>query len=732
MNRSDILNKKVAINSAIKSLQIHKAITLIGELQDETQSAKYSTELENIKLEHSYLVKYFSNGINDNQRGSIYGKFASQLYYITDKIICDELTKNEFSVYYSQKRVQKKKSITLAELLAQYDAQLSKIELVESGESPISSNLPIIKEKEQIELDIFNYIWTSFPLSKEDALAISRLFDNISYSSVFKEFIVSAILLSLLEYYDDNLIVILLNQYNSDCKSLSIKSLVASVWALNLYSERINSNVKNAIASVSETPSFYDDVKSVLFHIVKSKNTDRISQKMEDALMARIKKISPDILSKFTSDASLSDLNDFDSNPEWNKILENDEFASKMEEISKLQLEGGDVFANTFSHLKSFPFFEPLPNWFMPFSPSHSLVIQSLSDKEIKLIDVMLTSKFLCDSDKYSFVASLSSVPHSQREMMMSQLNEQNNALNEMTAGDLKSVNDLTTESIINNYIQNLYRFFKFNRYKKDFIDIFGAHFSIVDLHKCLQFHDLGGLLILVGEYHLKNELYSDAVGYLTSVDSATINHKPVLLQKLGFCYQNLGEYTKAIDCYKKFDLFSERDLWNMKHLAICYKALNQYDKALFHYSEADSIEPDNINTVLNIGHCLLELGEIDKAVKQYYKADYLAPSSLRAWRPLSWCLLLLGDYTQSESYFEKIISSKPVAVDYLNYAHLKFAKNEIPQAITLYKKAISLYGSNMDKFEEAYLADTISMLKMGINECDIHILLDSLYNSDF
>ena len=367
----------------------------------------------------------------------------------------------------------------------------------------------------------------------------------------------------------------------------------------------------------------------------------------------------------------------------------------------------------------------------MPFSPTHSLVIQSLNEKEIKLIDVMLSSKFLCDSDKYSFVASLSSVPHSQREMMMSQLNEQNSALNEMTAGDLNAVNELTTESIINNYIQNLYRFFKFNRHKKDFIDLFGSSFSIMDLHKCLKFHDLGELLILVGEYHLKNELYVDAVGYLTSVDSATINQKPVLLQKLGFCYQNLGEYSKAIDCYKKFDFFAERDLWNIKHLAICYKALNQYDKALDYYTQADNIEPDNINTVLNIGHCLLELGEIDKAVKQYYKADYLAPSSLRAWRPLSWCLLLIGDYAQSESYFEKIISAKPVAVDYLNYAHLKFAKKEIPQAISLYKKAISLYGGNMEKFEEVYLADTPSMKKMGINQCDIHILLDSLYNSD-
>ena len=151
---------------------------------------------------------------------------------------------------------------------------------------------------------------------------------------------------------------------------------------------------------------------------------------MQDAIMSNIKKASPDFMKKFSADTSTSDINDFESNPEWKKLFENDEFTAKIEEINRIQMEGGDVFASTFCHLKTFPFFENISNWFIPFHTTHSLVKNSLNEKEIQMIDIMLGSKFLCDSDKYSFVASLSAVPQSQREMMMTQLNEQNIALN--------------------------------------------------------------------------------------------------------------------------------------------------------------------------------------------------------------------------------------------------------------------------------------------------------------
>ena len=53
------MQRKQAICNAIKALHIHNAIELIESLQKDTVTANYNTELENIKLEHNYLLKYF-------------------------------------------------------------------------------------------------------------------------------------------------------------------------------------------------------------------------------------------------------------------------------------------------------------------------------------------------------------------------------------------------------------------------------------------------------------------------------------------------------------------------------------------------------------------------------------------------------------------------------------------------------------------------------------------------
>ena len=250
-------------------------------------------------------------------------------------------------------------------------------------------------------------------------------------------------------------------------------------------------------------------------------------------------------------------------------------------------------------------------------------------------------------------------------------------------------------------------------------------------MHKLIHIDNINDLLMLIGEFNLKNELYSDALFYLNSIDNYVLSENPIIHQKIGFCYQNIGEYLLAIEHYKKYELLFNKDLWNLKHLAVCYKATKQIENALKCYLEADEIAPDNINTTLNIGHCYLELGKYNDAIKYYYKANYLDPSSPRSCRPLSWCLFMMKEFSQSENYYSKIISQSPTAVDYLNYGHLKFAKNEIPEAISYYKKAIELYNNSIAKFEESYLADSTSMIQVGISASDIHILLDSLYHTE-
>jgi len=45
-----------------------------------------------------------------------------------------------------------------------------------------------------------------------------------------------------------------------------------------------------------------------------------------------------------------------------------------MEELTKLQLEGADVYMSPLQTLSIFDFFKDFQNWFMPFYPDHEVV----------------------------------------------------------------------------------------------------------------------------------------------------------------------------------------------------------------------------------------------------------------------------------------------------------------------------------------------------------------------
>ena len=148
--------------------------------------------------------------------------------------------------------------------------------------------------------------------------------------------------------------------------------------------------------------------------------------------------IIPEML-KFTSQSlndKKGDLNaeDLDFNPEWEEYMKESGIDNKIKEISELQLEGADVLMGTFANLKSFPFFNKMSNWFIPFYNDNSNIATVFEDQETgeTFKNMFETSRFMCNSDKYSFCLSILMLPHNQRSMMSQQFALQINDLKVM------------------------------------------------------------------------------------------------------------------------------------------------------------------------------------------------------------------------------------------------------------------------------------------------------------
>lgn len=229
---------------------------------------------------------------------------------------------------------------------------------------------------------------------------------------------------------------ILLEAYNIDSDEIRLRALCGALMALSMYNERISlsSAINLQIDSLKENPAFCSDTRNLFLQFIKSRETERISKKFTEELLPEMMKISPSLYKKIKPEELMNDIDALDKNPEWQDILDKAGITDKLKELTNLQMEGADIFMSTFANLKSFAFFNEPGNWLLPFSTEHTALSQVFTndgtDANFKKIIGM--SHFLCNSDKYSFCLSLTHVPEAQRQMMISQFNNEGTEMNSL------------------------------------------------------------------------------------------------------------------------------------------------------------------------------------------------------------------------------------------------------------------------------------------------------------
>ena len=400
-----------------------------------------------------------------------------------------------------------------------------------------------------------------------------------------------------------------------------------------------------------------------------------------------------------------------------------------MEEFSELQMEGADVFMGSFAMLKTFPFFNELSNWFMPFFPGNPEITSSLdfSDPVNKhLVEAVSKAPILCNSDKYSFCFSIQSLPKENREFLMKGINAEMDQLKEIQEDEIILDPVKKAEFISNQYIQDLYRFYKLFPRKMEFEDIFNWRF---DFHNKLApgniLQEDAKVLRSIAEYYFAKNYFEEAVEIYNHL--LTNEKTGELYQKIAYCHQKTGNFEKALEGYLKAELYEINQLWNVKKIALCYRYLKQPDKALEYYKAAEKIDPDSLNNHLNIGHCLLELDEYEEALKVYFKVEYLDPGNKKVWRPIAWCSFLSGKKEQAEKYLLMLIDNEPNKHDLMNMGHVQWSIGNRKEALDFYQKAISKDGFSEAEFLDVFEEDLPHMLKQGVDGEDVPIMLDQL-----
>ena len=730
MTDSELKRKYDDVCQYLAERKLKPAFDLLEKLVTENSLGIYYDEYRNLEETYHFMLKYTVEGINDPERQEVYRKLIISVFELADKVYEAVRLRFSPSFEYEKKRIFKNNFITglKAYISELEDYYLNYNDTISAGNEDIKDKNQDPGVYHQKMHRLFYHIWFRDKIDQAEKEAILEFFLSPVIAVPYKSFIISALILSLQRFFDKEKFSILFEIFDNEEEQLKQRALTGLVINLYKYDNRLLNypSLTGRLKILDENPAFKHDLERIIIQFIRSRETEKLQKIIRDEIIPEMIRISPNLKNKINLESLMEDETDDDKNPEWEEIFKDSPgLMDKMEEFSELQMEGADVFMGSFSMLKSYPFFNETANWFIPFfieNPELSDVI----DESDKFIEAINSAPILCNSDKYSFCFSIQNLPKDNMDFMVRGMKNEMDQFNELKKDEEIIDPGRRSEFISNQYIQDLYRFYKLFPRKADFEDIFNWRF---DFHNKLVLSDIlkedPEILRNISEYYFAKNYFEEA----KEIYEYLLQDKKSgeLYQKIAFCHQKLGNYEKALSAYLKAELYDLNRLWNLKKIALCYRNLKQPAKALEYYKSAELLDPENLNNQLNIGHCLLELDKFDEALKCYFKVEYLSPGNKKVWRPIAWCSFLTGKKEQAEKYFLKLIEDKPNKYDYMNMGHVQWSLGNRKEALEYYAKSVSESGFSESEFMDVFDEDLPHLIKQGVDKDDVPIMLDQL-----
>ncbi|MFT3994372.1 MAG: hypothetical protein QM660_08695 [Dysgonomonas sp.] len=732
MDNQNIISQKKNILQFLSKRQLKDAFEALLKLAVNVQDWKISENLSDLETNYRYMLHYMFEGLNDPERDNMYRNLLRSLYESTDDI-CEDLLKIESSnIYFEKLRINELKTQTLADyqlLLKDISDTLSIISLREDSNDKEVQQRDLSVKRERFGSDMFNSIFVSPRATEADASSYKLFLDSLDIPVREKCLFLSALTLNLFHRFDARKVQVLMHASVSDNMALRGRAMVGLVVIMQMYDTRwvLYPELQHQLETLSENPHFRKGIRRVIIQLIRSRETEKISKKLKEEIFPEMMKFNSLAGKKLNMEDLMGETDFAEKNPEWQKELEESGLTKKLQEYSSLQMEGADVFHSTFSGLKSFPFFSDMSNWFLPFDTSYSefTPIFSGSPKNNLLRAAIVDSGHMCNSDKYSFCLSLLQISSMQRDMMMGRLSNESAELKQLQK-DAKDLNPTIEEEVISNqYIQDLYRFFKLNPYRSNFFDIFQLNINFYDKQSIAPIISDPDSMRKIALYCFEKNNFKEALNIFNRLALNSENSNDIM-QKIGYCKQMTGDTEGALEAYLQADLIKPNDSWIVRRIAQLYRSLKMYEPALEYYKKASILSPDNINIELNIGHCYLELKDYENALNSYFKVELNDNTGNKALRPIGWTSFLQRKFDLSRNYYQRILANQPTIHDYLNAGHVELCTNNIKTASEYYKQA-ARKENDFDLFLLLFDADKDKLIEYGVDAQIFPYLLDQI-----
>jgi tetratricopeptide (TPR) repeat protein len=717
------------IKQSLDILQDMISVSSLGDLQD---------EYDNIVMTYRNMLSYTIEGINDPERSKVYLKLIQSLLRLADRLRQDILSRySGWHTYWVMQQTLKEQNLTGKSLVENVDDLMFKTELDEwlklSNEISPDPESEIALKHKQLIRKIFNHLWLTDYYGEAENSLIKIIMDSGKFRWFETSLFVSAISLSSFRTFQPEKLFFLIDFYMSGQDKVMERALTGLIFSLYYYNNRIllYPDITSRITRMGKEKTFREHCRLIVLQIIRSRETENLSKKLHDEILPKVAKLKPRIEEKLDLDDILPKDKYGDKNPDWSSMFsDSEEIFKTMEELTKLQMEGADVYMSAFSNLKHFDFFKDFQNWFLPFHPDHEIINEIFHDEILgpgtdELAEALYKTPFICNSDKYSLILNLKYLPSSQKTMMLKVFRMELDGLQQLEDDETGEDKFRDFKTNVTQYLQDIYRFFKLSPYRKEFEDLFSGKLDIYNSEFFKMTGNASEAEAGLADYFFSKNYFQDALELFLH----QLNDKPEdiqLYEKIAFCFQQEDNYEEALKYYQRAELI-EKKVWTLKKIGLCLRRLGRKEEALDYYLEAGSLDPADMHTTIMTGHCYLDLHDYETALKYYFRVEYNDPGNLKILRPIAFCYFALGRFDDSEKYYDRLSSGKLTAHDFINKGHLSLCRGRKKEAVDYYQLCIGSGQISKEEFMKIYEEDRHLLLSLGVNPDDLPILLDYL-----
>lgn len=712
MNPDSTSHKIEVIKNQIYSGNLADAINSLLNLAKNEGNYNAIEQTEKIRDNYLYLLRYMEQGIDDPSRKSQLNSIADQLLSTTEGLQLSIATAHSPQITFATRRMMNLAQVSVNQLIDSLSIEHNK------------SNSSSIENSQLIRSNLFNTLWTAYA-NKSWYEATLQSIVNGKISETDAIFILSALTLGLMEFYDSLKLELMIDIYdNTDSDRLAATALTGILLVLASNHARIRSDLRiiNRLDNWKDSIVTYTRLRDVVKNIIRTRNTDRASEKMASEVIPELKKMNPEVLKKMKQQGTELDASMIDGNPEWEEMVEKSGIGDKIRELQEMQAEGADMLMITFSDLKKFPFFRDVAAWFLPFDLNNP-AIHLPDDIKPDLQSLFELSDDMCDSDKYSLAIAFGMMPEQQRSLMLQGLKTQMDGMREQLAEAIsrRVRPEFNLASVI--FIRNFYRLYKLFHRKEELNDPFLNPFNFTNIPVVSDIICDTELMKLVAEFYFKFKYYDDALAIFRMIEDSQ-NNDANYWEKIGYCLQTEGEWQESFNAFCRAELLKEPSDWLLRRLGYTARRAGNFQRAAEYYQRLLDSDPENQSLLVTTANILAEIGNYKQALLYFYHANYLKPDDHNIWSGIAWLEFLEGNLEKSCKYYDKILNNSPSLQDYLNAGHASLASGSISRAMALYRKAAVLDFNN---FIKGFNSDRPTLIKLGIEPSYLTLILDAI-----